>query len=74
MKSNALHMNADSILVEFSKDGEPVSPGEPGEIITPISGPNRGKRIMRSIRERSGSAYICEKTVLASIRYANGAF
>ncbi|MGD2250854.1 MAG: hypothetical protein PVF58_20845 [Candidatus Methanofastidiosia archaeon] len=28
-----MHMNADSILVEFVKDGEPVSAGERGEIV-----------------------------------------
>jgi phenylacetate-CoA ligase len=28
-----MHMNADSVIIEFIKDGEPVSPGEEGEII-----------------------------------------
>ncbi len=32
-RDHRMHMDADSVIVEFLKDGEPVSPGERGEVV-----------------------------------------
>jgi phenylacetate-CoA ligase len=45
---HGMHMDADNNILEFIKDGEPVAPGEPGEIV----GTNLWNRAMPFIRYR----------------------
>lgn len=45
-----MHMDADSNIIEFLKDGEPVAPGERGEVV----GTNLWNRAMPFIRYRLG--------------------
>jgi phenylacetate-CoA ligase len=60
-RHHTMHMDADSVLVEFLKDGEPVSPGERGEVVVT----NLWNKAMPFIRYRLGdigvpSDKICE--------------
>ncbi|MGC1122534.1 MAG: hypothetical protein WBA22_15715 [Candidatus Methanofastidiosia archaeon] len=47
---HSMHINADSVLVEFLKEGEPVAPGERGEIVIT----NLWNKAMPLIRYRMG--------------------
>lgn len=49
-----MHINADSVLVEFLKEGEPVAPGERGEIVIT----NLWNKAMPFIRYRMGDVGI----------------
>ncbi|MGC1119528.1 MAG: hypothetical protein WBA22_00420 [Candidatus Methanofastidiosia archaeon] len=60
-RHHTMHMDADSVLVEFLKDGEPVSPGERGEVVVT----NLWNKAMPFIRYRLGdigvpSDKVCE--------------
>jgi phenylacetate-CoA ligase len=49
-QNHNMHINADSVLVEFLKEGEPVAPGERGEIVVT----NLWNKAMPLIRYRMG--------------------
>lgn len=60
-RHHTMHLDADSVLTEFLKDGEPVSPGERGEVVVT----NLWNKAMPFIRYRLGdiavpSDKVCE--------------